>query len=191
MRKTPSLNHAQAQRHADAGCCGFWRRRTTGGTRCTWQESPRTGTCSSITTPFTQVMSAPRSFPGPAAARSAMSAGRGAANARVLCTKAYSARESNTVALRCAASCPPGLPVLARVLARGPMRRLLQNSFCACDDRTVLIVTFLVISHVSALLAVPVMFALSLKVSVARMGADAEGFLRAVRENGARALSGG
>jgi hypothetical protein len=54
--------------------------------------------------------------------------------------------------------------LLARVLSKGPMRQLLQNSICACDDRTVLIVSFLLISHVSALLTVPVMFALSLKV---------------------------
>jgi hypothetical protein len=60
--------------------------------------------------------------------------------------------------------CPLGLPLLARVLSKGPMRPLLQNSFCACDDRTVLIVSFLLISHVSALLTVPIMFALSLQV---------------------------
>ena len=77
--------------------------------------------------------------------------------------------------------------MLARYFARGPMRRLLQNRVCACDDRTVLIVAFLVISHVSALLAVPVMFALSLKVSVARMGADGEGLARCTRAWGAGA----
>ena len=58
---------------------------------------------------------------------------------------------------------------------------MLQDSFCACDDRTVLIVAFLVISHASALLTVPVMFALSLKVSVAGIRADGDDVARCTR----------
>jgi len=57
----------------------------------------------------------------------------------------------------------PGLPALAQGLSRG-LARVLPD----CDDRTVLILSFLSISHVSALLSVPVMYALSCKVLQSR-----------------------
>lgn len=65
---------------------------------------------------------------------------------------------------------------MTRALSDALARPLLQNSFCKCDDRTVLMMTYLAVSHVSALLAVPVMFSLSLKVRVCvRAGRRAKG----------------
>ena len=58
----------------------------------------------------------------------------------------------------------PGLPLLARGLARGVLRHIFQNSVVACDERTVLVLSFLGISHLASLLAVPIMLSLSLAV---------------------------